>query len=174
MSYAPSIPSPGGIVDEARDGNLSFPEAEDFEALKGKGATASVQGRRIAVVSPGYLEENSIDIDGGKLTELEAEGKTVVYVLVDEKVAGAIGLADIIREESREAVRRLQKMNIQVMMLTGDAENVARWVAGELDLDEYYAEVLPEKKAEKIKEVKKGGRTTALVGDGINDAPALV
>jgi Cu2+-exporting ATPase len=93
---------------------------------------------------------------------------------VDNEPVGALALADKIREESREAISQLKRMSIEVMMLTGDSEPVARWVARELGLDDYFAEVLPDEKAEKIKEVKKRGLTVAMVGDGVNDAPALV
>jgi P-type Cu2+ transporter len=94
-------------------------------------------------------------------------------VLVGDRVQGAIALADIIRPESPEALRRLKQMGIQVMMLTGDAEAVARWVAKELELDAYFAEVLPDQKAQKVKEVQSRGLITAMTGDGVNDAPAL-
>jgi Cu2+-exporting ATPase len=125
-------------------------------------------------VSPGYLQEKSLAVENDRTAELSDEGKTVVYVLVDDEVRGAIALADIIRNESYEAIKRLREMGIQVMMLTGDAEAVARWVASELELDDYFAEVLPDQKAEKIKEVKSRGLTVAMTGDGVNDAPALV
>ena len=167
-------PIAAGIVAAAEEKELEIKEAKDFHAITGKGGAATIGSHDVKVVSPGYLEEKSIDVDSEKMAELEKEGKTVVYVLEEEKAVAAIALADIIRDESRDAVSRLKKMNIRVVMLTGDAENVARWVAGELALDEYYAEVLPDRKAEKIKEIKKGGRVTAMVGDGINDAPALV
>lgn len=98
----------------------------------------------------------------------------MVYVLVGEQVAGAIVLADIIRAESREALSRLKRQGVQTMMLTGDARPVAQWVAGELGLDDYFAEVLPDEKAAKIREVKRRGLRVAMVGDGVNDAPALV
>ncbi|MDX1578193.1 MAG: HAD-IC family P-type ATPase, partial [Gemmatimonadota bacterium] len=95
-------------------------------------------------------------------------------VLVEERVVGAIALADIIREASREALDRLRAMGIRPMMLTGDAEAVARWVADELDLDDYFAEVLPDEKAARVEEVRSRGLSVAMVGDGVNDAPALV
>jgi len=107
------------------------------------------------------------------MREVAEQGKTVVYVLVDERVEGAIALADVIRPESREALARLKAMGIRVMMLTGDASAVARWVARELDLDEFFAEVLPDQKATKIKDVQARGLTVAMTGDGVNDAPAL-
>src|SRR3989449_1416854 len=108
------------------------------------------------------------------VTAVMEQGKTVVYVLLGSKVLGAIALADIIRPESREALQRLKQMGIRAMMLTGDSQAVARWVAQELRLDEYFAEVLPDQKAAKIREVKARGFTVAMVGDGVNDAPALV
>jgi len=163
-----------GIVEEAKNREVEFSEPDNFEAIAGKGAQARVDGKSVKVVSPGYLKENKITVNNNKVKELADEGKTVVYLLVDDEAAGALALADIIREESREAISRLKEMSIQVMMLTGDSEPVARWVAEELGLDDYFAEVLPEEKAEKIKEVKKRGLTVAMVGDGVNDAPALV
>jgi len=105
---------------------------------------------------------------------LAGQGKTVVYVVADGTLIGAIALADIIRPESREALGRLKAMGIKSMMLTGDSAAVARWVAAELGLDDYFAEVLPDQKAAKIEEVKRRGLTVAMVGDGVNDAPALV
>jgi len=163
-----------GIVEEARKRGVDYPDPEGFEAIAGKGAQAKVQGSMIKVVSRGYLKENNIKVEGPDVEKVEEEGKTMVYVLVGEKPEGVIALADIIREESRDALSRLKGMNIQVMMLTGDSQAVARWVARELDLDDYFAEVLPDQKASKIKEVKERGLTVAMVGDGVNDAPALV
>ena len=125
------------------------------------------------VVSPGYLTQNDLTVDDERITKVAGQGKTVVYVLIDDKVEGAIALADVIRPESREALARLKKMGIQVMMLTGDAKAVAKWVSDELGLDEYFAEVLPEQKAAKIKEVQARGLVVAMTGDGVNDAPAL-
>ncbi|MGD2217836.1 MAG: HAD-IC family P-type ATPase [Gemmatimonadales bacterium] len=126
------------------------------------------------VIVEGRAHEQGLAVESDRVDELAGEGKTVVYVLVDDEVRGAIALADIIREESHEALRRLKEMGIQVMMLTGDAEAVARWVADELGLDDYFAEVLPDQKAEVIKEVKARGLAVAMTGDGVNDAPALV
>jgi Cu2+-exporting ATPase len=163
-----------GIVEEARKREIDYPDPENFEAIAGKGARAKIEGTEVKVVSPGYLKENNIDIENSEVEKVADEGKTVVYVLVDEEPEGAIALADIIRKESHDALSRLKVMNVQVMMLTGDSEAVARWVAGELGLDDYFSEVLPDQKASKIKEVKERGLTVAMVGDGVNDAPALV
>jgi Cu2+-exporting ATPase len=125
------------------------------------------------VVSPGYLRENDIEVNDERIEQLSAQGKTVVFVLVDGKLSGAIALADIIRPESKEAIARLKEMGIRTMMLTGDNKQVAAWVAEELGLDEYFAEVLPQEKAAKVKEVQARGLTVAMTGDGVNDAPAL-
>ncbi len=163
-----------GIVKEARKREIDFPAPEDFEAIAGKGARAKIQGSEVKVVSPGYLKENHIEVHDSEVEKTAKEGKTIVYVLIEERPEGAIALADIIREESKEALSRLKAMDIQVMMLTGDAEAVAQWVARELDLDDYFSEVLPDQKASKIREVKGRGLTVAMVGDGVNDAPALV
>jgi len=167
-------PIAAGIVEEAKKREVEFSEPDNFEAIAGKGAQAQVDGKSVKVVSPGYLKENKITVNNEKVKELADEGKTVVYLMVDDEPAGAVALADIIREESHEAISQLKEMSIQVMMLTGDSQPVARWVAEELDLDDYFAEVLPDEKADKIKEVKKRGLTVAMVGDGVNDAPALV
>jgi Cu2+-exporting ATPase len=114
-----------------------------------------------------------MEYENGKIDELNAQGKTVVFVLVNDELQGAIALADIIRKESKEAISRLKAMGIQAMMLTGDNKQVAEYVARELDLDEYFAEVLPDEKSAKIKEVQSRGLVVAMTGDGVNDAPAL-
>ena len=158
-----------GIVDAVDDA----PAVENFNSITGKGIEGRVNGREVKVVSPGYLRENGYEMTDSRYEELSGQGKTVVFVIVDDKLEGAVALADIIREESREAIRVLKEMGIQVMMLTGDNRQVAKWVADELDLDDYFAEVLPDEKADKVKEVQGRGLITAMVGDGVNDAPAL-
>ncbi|MGD8362422.1 MAG: copper-translocating P-type ATPase [Gemmatimonadota bacterium] len=149
---------------------------EDFDSIPGKGALGKVDGRKVRVVSPGYLREEELGHDAledDQVAQLTQEGKTVVYVVVEEEVQGAVALADIIREESKEAIRRLKEIGIKPMMITGDNERVARWVAEELELEEYFAEVLPDQKAEKVKEIQGRGLRVAMTGDGVNDAPAL-
>lgn len=145
----------------------------DFKAISGKGAQGTVQGKNVLVVSPGYLREKSVTVSDPRIEQLSSQGKTVVFVAVDGNVLGAIALADIIRPESKQAVTRLKQMGIRAMMLTGDNKQVAQWVAEEIGLDEYFSEVLPHDKAAKIKEVQARGLTVAMVGDGVNDAPAL-
>jgi len=169
-----SHPIGAGVVEAARARDIAPAEVSNFENLPGQGARARVTGRQVAVVSPGYLNEHGIAVDDDRPRALMAEGKTVVFVLEGDLPIGAIALADIVREESRDAIAQLKAMGIRCMMLTGDAEAVARSVAGELGLDDFFAEVLPHQKAERIREVKARGLVTAMVGDGVNDAPALV
>lgn len=147
----------------------------NFKALPGKGAQGIVEGKEVAVVSPGYLRENKIFLPRSQkeVEKLSGQGKTVIYVLINGQLTGAIALADIIRAESKEAISRLKSQGIKCMMLTGDNKLVAKWVAEEIGLDEYFAEVLPHQKSEKIKEVQSRGLTVAMTGDGVNDAPAL-
>jgi Cu2+-exporting ATPase len=148
-------------------------EVSDFKAIPGKGAEGLVNGQRVKVVSPSYLEEQHINIPQKKINHLMHSSKTVVFVLVNDVLAGAIALADVIREESKNAVRELKAMGIRCLMLTGDAAQVAKWVSDEIGLDEYYAGIQPHQKASKIKEIQKRGFIVAMAGDGINDAPAL-
>ncbi|MGH7545715.1 MAG: heavy metal translocating P-type ATPase, partial [Gemmatimonadota bacterium] len=167
-------PIAAGVVRRAEERGVRFPAPKDFRAIPGKGARAVVDGTEVKVVSPGYLREQGLGADDPRIDDLAAEGKTIVYVLADGELRGAIALADIIRAESRPALARLREMGGRVMMLTGDSKAVARWVAKELDLDETFAEVRPDEKAAKIREVRERGLTVAMVGDGVNDAPALV
>lgn len=162
-----------GVVDGTRQRGIEFGPPKDFRAIPGKGAQATVDGHHVKVVSPGYLKEHNLSVDNEAVRRAAEQGKTTVYVLIDDQIEGAIALADIIRPESREALRRLKEMGIQTMMITGDAGPVARWVAEELGLDDYFAEVLPDQKASKIKEVQGRGLIVAMTGDGVNDAPAL-
>ena len=163
-----------GVVRAAADRGITYPTPGDVGAIPGKGARGVVDSTNVAVVSPGYLNEQHLRTSDARVLQVAQQGKTVVYVLVDSKVAGAIALADIIRPEARAALARLKAMGIRAMMLTGDAAPVARWVAQELGIDEYFAEVLPDQKAAKIREIKARNFTVAMVGDGVNDAPALV
>jgi len=169
-----SHPIASGIVASARERGILISDATDFENLPGKGAQGRVDGRLIRVVSPGYLRAEKLEITDERPGKLMEQGKTVVFVMEEGTVIGSIALADIIRPESRQAINRLKAMGIQCMMLTGDARPVAQAVAAELGLDDYFAEVLPHEKAAKIREVKARGLSVAMVGDGVNDAPALV
>ena len=149
-----------------------FP-VEHFNSIPGKGAEGTVNGRKVRVMSPGYLSEQKIRLDNPPIERLLDQGKTVVFVLLDEDLVGAIALADIVRRESKEAIAKLKSIGIRCMMLTGDNHKVADWVSKELELDEYFAEVLPQDKAARVREVQSRGLIVAMVGDGVNDAPAL-
>ncbi|WP_292391428.1 heavy metal translocating P-type ATPase [Methanosarcina sp. UBA5] len=161
-----------GILESAREKGLQTQLVEEFSSIPGKGVRGLVEGKKFLVVSPGYLEENGIVLKNQKIEEIEAQGKTVVFLLEEDRVLGAVALADIVRKESREAISKLKSMGIKCLMLTGDNRYVAAWVSRELELDDYFAEVLPHEKAEKVKEVQ-AQYITGMVGDGVNDAPAL-
>ena len=163
-----------GIQDGARERGLSVPEAADFRNLPGEGVEARVEGAEVSVVSRGSIERQGLTVGSGRPGELAGQGRTVVYLVRDGEAVGAIALADVVRQESREAIDRLRTKGIQCMMLTGDSEPVARAVANELGLDDYFAGVLPDQKAARIREVRERGLVVAMVGDGVNDAPALV
>ncbi len=162
------------IVSQAQSLNLSIPEVQDFKAIPGKGVSGRVEGKLVQVGGPSLLEELDLTLEDESLKKLMKKGQTTVLVIVDGKPAGAIALADKIRTESSEAIKKLKQMNIKVFMLTGDSEEVASAVSEELGLDEYFSQVLPHEKAEKIKLLKSRGFQVAMVGDGLNDAPALV
>lgn len=162
------------IVQALSNSEVKIPEVENFKAIPGKGVEGYINGELYRVVSPGFLEENKINFNSERIDELLSQGKTIVYVLKENQVLGAIALADIIREESKEAIKKLKSMGIKCLMLTGDNRFVAKWVKEELGLDDYFAEVLPHQKSEKVKETQSHGLIVAMVGDGVNDAPALV
>ncbi len=163
-----------GVVQRAKELSLPMERVTDFRNITGQGAVARIGEDEIAVVSPGYLEQQGIRVDRAPIAALAAQSKTVVYLLRNRQPLGAIALADIVRPESREAIAKLKAMGVKCMMLTGDNRAVAKSVADQLGLDDYFAEVLPSDKAAKIREVKARGLSVAMVGDGVNDAPALV
>ena len=166
------------IVKAAMEQKVSLPPVSAFTSLAGRGAKATIAGRHGAYVGgPRLVEELQATMPEGieQASRLaSSQGKTVVYVIDQDKtVRGAIMLADVIRDESKEAVATLQSMGKRVAMLTGDSKGVAAWVAKELGIKEYFAEVLPEHKAETVKKLQADGSKVAMVGDGVNDAPAL-
>ncbi|MBZ2164534.1 heavy metal translocating P-type ATPase [Methanobacterium sp. VT] len=175
LKYAASLesysehPIAKGVVNSAKE---TF-DVEDFKSIPGKGIQGKINTKNVEVVSPGYLKELNIDIPNEKIDKLLSEGKTIVFVIIDRELKGALALADIIREESKEAIKEFKDMGIQCMMITGDRKEVAEWVSKEIGLDKYYAEVLPQEKAEKVREIQAEGLVVAMTGDGINDAPAL-
>ncbi len=159
-----------GIMQKIKDEKIELPEAEDFNAITGKGIEARVENKKVKVVSPGYVKEKEIKVPD-KAYKNEAE--TVVFIMVEDQLAGFIAMADEIREESYDAVKTLKKAGIKLYMMTGDNEKVAKSVSDELGLDGYFANVLPDQKLEKVKEFQQQGEFVAMTGDGINDAPAL-
>ena len=164
------------IYQYARDQKVPEIHATDFSALSGRGVRAKINGKTVNIGGPRMLEELSVSLND----QLQAathkdsrDGKTVVYVVQEKTVLGAIMLADVIRDESKEAVIKLRESGKRVAMLTGDSKGVAAWVSKELGITEYFAEVLPEHKAETVKKLQADGSRVAMVGDGVNDAPAL-
>jgi Cu2+-exporting ATPase len=162
------------IVDGAKARGLTVPVASHFEALPGRGARAVVEGRMIAVGGPRLLEEAGATLPTGMpVAEWDAAGSTVLYVLAEGQVLGTIAIEDEVRPESAEAVRRLHALGVRVAMITGDSTAVAASVARRLGIDDVAAEVLPADKAAAVRRFQEGGRRVAMVGDGVNDAPAL-
>ncbi|WP_236016953.1 copper-translocating P-type ATPase [Siminovitchia thermophila] len=163
-----------GILKSAKERQLSIPSVSNFQSLTGKGLQGEVDGKEIMVVSPGYVRSQNLSFDEGPFNEWSAEGKTVVFTLVNGKIAGMIALADIIRDTAKEAIHQLNELNIKSIMLTGDNTKVAQYVGAKLGMDEIFAEVLPHEKSDKIVHIQtKEGLRTAMTGDGVNDAPAL-
>jgi Cu2+-exporting ATPase len=164
------------IVAEAKARGVTQPSATDFKALPGRGAEALVQGRRIAVGGPRLLSEANVPVPS-EVEQLTAswvsEGKTVLYAVSQGRLLGALAAEDEIRPESGEAVTELHRLGIRVAMITGDSRAVAEAVARRLGIDEVAADVLPADKASAVKRFQAGGKQVAMVGDGVNDAPAL-
>jgi len=147
---------------------------ENFQALPGRGVKGTVDGRTLRVVSPGFLDENNITVpEEEKILQAKNDGKTVVYVLEEDRLLGAIILDDVVRESAIEAIKSIKERGIVPIMLTGDSEAVANRVAEQLGIEEIYAEVLPDEKSDIVKQAKEKYGLIAMVGDGINDAPAL-
>ena len=159
-----------GILQKVQELKISIPTITDFQAITGKGVKAVCEGKNVAVVSPKYLEDEKISIESETAGE---NNETIVYVLIDNKLSGVIALADEIRPESYAAIQVLKENHIKTILLTGDNKRVAQTVSEKLEMDGYIAEVLPDQKLEKIKELQSQGEFVAMTGDGVNDAPAL-
>lgn len=159
-----------GIMSKIKELDFKVEEASEFKALTGKGVEARVAGKTVKVVSPGYLEENKLEQPEAAKNE---GGETIVFVLIDDQLAGYIALADRIRPESKDAIKTLHENDIKTVMLTGDNRAVAEKVSRQLGIDDFFAEVLPDQKLEKIKELQSRDEFVAMTGDGVNDAPAL-
>jgi Cu+-exporting ATPase len=168
-------PLAAAIVSGARDRGVKLIDAVRFHSLTGKGVVGEVEGHRVAVGNSALLEEFNVAAE--ELTKqaenLRANGQTIMFVLVDEKPAGLIGVADPIKETTAEAVKQLHTEGIRIVMLTGDSQTTAEAVARKLEIDEVVAEVLPDQKVDAVKRLQSDGRIVAMAGDGINDAPAL-
>lgn len=164
------------IVNEAGERGLALGRVKEFKRIPGKGTTGKIGMAAVFVGGEAILKEAGAKIPKKlkiEINVLAKQGKTIVYVVKERELTGVIALADIIREESRNAIGDLKTMGIKTAMITGDSEDVARWVASELNIDEYFARVLPKEKSEKVKALQGRGLKVAMVGDGINDAPAL-
>ena len=166
-----------GIVKSAEERGLSIPTADSFQAIPGHGVQAVVGGRSLQLGGPALLRRLNVDPDpalGAAIDRAASRGQAAITMLEQERPIAVFAVADAVREESREAVRRLHDQGVEVIMMTGDSRAVADAVAEDLGIDTVFAEVLPEQKASKIQEVQQQGKRVAMVGDGVNDAPALV
>jgi Cu2+-exporting ATPase len=159
-----------GILAKSKELSITIPKVNNFKALTGKGIEAEIDGKNIKVVSPGYLKENKISLPENYAG---SNAETIVFVIINDQLAGYISLGDKIRPESAEAIQTLHDNKIKSILLTGDNAVVAKSVSDELKMDGYFAEVLPDQKLEKIKELQAKGEFIAMTGDGVNDAPAL-
>ncbi len=179
LSYAATIendsehPIARGILNEAKLKELELLEMSNFNSITGVGIEGTIDDKQVKVVSPGYVRKQKIDFDDKNFNKWSEQGKTVVFILVNEELAGAIALADKIKESSKQTIEQLHKRNIKAIMLTGDNQKVANYVAEQIGIDEVYAEVMPNEKADKVTEIQERGLVVAMTGDGINDAPAL-
>jgi Cu+-exporting ATPase len=163
------------IENEASARSLKMSNTSDFEAIAGKGVTARIQRKKIVLGNRTLMAEMAIDVSKieEKTGELEENGKTVMFLVVDGVLAGVIGAADTLKEHAKEAIEELRKMHIEVIMLTGDNERTAKAIAKKLGVERIFAEVLPQDKEAMIEKLQEEGKIAAMVGDGINDAPAL-
>lgn len=163
------------IVRAAKERGFNLPDAESFEAIPGKGVRATYDGKRILLGNRKLMIESGVEIESveEQLRSLEEDGKTAMLIAIDDSLAGIVGVADTLKENSSEAVKRLQQMGIEVLMLTGDNKRTANAIARKLGISRVLAEVLPGEKADVIRNLKQKGKLVGMVGDGINDAPAL-
>lgn len=163
------------VVEAAQERGLALEEVEGFEAIAGQGVQARVDGRSILLGNVRLMDENGVEVKKleGEIERLQGEGKTVMVLGVDGRAQGLIAVADTVKEGSKEAISDLEAMGLTVYMITGDNERTARAIAEEVGIERVMAEVLPEEKVAKVKELQEEGLLVAMVGDGINDAPAL-
>ncbi|MGN8647593.1 heavy metal translocating P-type ATPase [Gracilibacillus sp. HCP3S3_G5_1] len=164
------------IVAYATENNIDFLEVEHFEAVPGHGIEAKISGKNILVGNRKLMNDHQINTAGyeEKLVNYETDGKTAMLIAIDGEYRGTVAVADTIKETAPEAIKQLKDLGIEVFMLTGDNERTAKAIAKQVGIDQVIAEVLPEEKAAKVKEIQEQGKKVAMVGDGVNDAPALV
>lgn len=162
-----------GIVEAGKDRKLASLRVTDYQNLTGEGLRATVDGQPVKIVSPGYLKREGVAFDEKAYSSLAKEGKTVVFILRDNKLLGFIALSDMVRPTAKEAVDELKQMDVTSIMLTGDNQRAADYAARQLDISKVFAEVLPGDKASKINALHRDGRRVAMTGDGVNDAPSL-
>ena len=169
-------PLAGAIVAYAEENGIEILDVEDFKAIPGQGIEATIAGNQILVGNRKLMNNHQINIDGyeEKLVEFETNGKTAMLIAINGEYSGTIAVADTIKETAPEAIKQLKAMGIEVVMLTGDNERTAQAIAKQTGIDQVIAQVLPEEKAEKVKQLQAQGKKVAMVGDGVNDAPALV
>jgi heavy metal translocating P-type ATPase len=161
------------IVMYAKERNVKFEEAQDFESVKGKGVKAKIGGEEYFLGNVKLMEDLGHKIDRKAIEKETIEGKTPVILATSEKVLAIAMVADAVKPEAKEAVEKLHKLGIKVVMLTGDNRNTAQFIASQVGIDEVVAEVLPQDKLMKVKELQSDGMVVAMAGDGVNDAPAL-
>ena len=163
----------GRAVAAARDEGLKPPEAEDFKASGGFGVEATVEGDRVRIGKPKWFDPSALDAARDRIDALQAEGKTAMVVTVNDELAGIIAVADTLKPESADAIRRLHDQGLKVVMITGDNQATADAIAAQVGIDAVHAEVRPDEKSDRVKAVQETGGRVGMVGDGINDAPAL-
>ncbi|MBS7622166.1 heavy metal translocating P-type ATPase [Candidatus Bathyarchaeota archaeon] len=163
------------FVRAARDKRLTIPRLESFEALPGRGVAATCSGKKVLLGNRRLMMENGLPIAHveSRIKDLESQGKTVMLTAIEGKLAGIVAVADTLKETSRSAVDQLRRMNLEVIMLTGDNERTAKAISKQLGIDRVIAEILPADKAEIIRKLQSEGKIVGMVGDGVNDAPAL-
>jgi Cu+-exporting ATPase len=164
------------IVKKAKEERLSLADARDFQAIAGYGIEVTIDSKRILLGNRRLMEERNVSLNGGmseRAEQFSLEGKTSVFLAVDGETVGVIAVADTLKENSKKAVETLHRMGLEVIMLTGDNRRTAEAIARQAGIDRVLAEVLPERKAEEVIRLQSEGKKVGMVGDGINDAPAL-